>query len=66
MDIEQVLTTKYHQEFTEQIKVSLIHNLTNLFTISNEQAKFSNCISTKKAIMITSSVIFLKIRSFTR
>lgn len=48
MDIEQVLTTKYHQEFTEQIKVSLIRNLTNLFTISNEQAKFSNCIFIKE------------------
>lgn len=48
MDIEQILTTKYHQEFTEQIKVSLIRNLTNLFTISNEQAKFSNCIFIKE------------------
>lgn len=47
-DIEQILTTKYHQEFTEQIKVSLIRNLTNLFTISNEQAKFSNCIFIKE------------------
>lgn len=49
MDIKQILTTKYHQEFTEQIKVSLIRNLTNLFTISNEQAKFSNCIFIKKS-----------------
>lgn len=49
MDIEQILTTKYHQEFTEQIKVSLIRNLTNLFTISNEQAKFSNCIFIKES-----------------
>lgn len=48
MDIKQILTTKYHQEFTEQIKVSLIRNLTNLFTISNEQAKFSNCIFIKE------------------
>lgn len=48
MDIEQILTTKYHQEFTEQIKVSLIRNLTNLFTISNEQSKFSNCIFIKE------------------
>lgn len=48
MDIKQILTTKYHQELTEQIKVSLIRNLTNLFTISNEQAKFSNCIFIKK------------------
>lgn len=48
-DIEQILTTKYHQEFTEQIKVSLIRNLTNLFTISNEQAKFSNCIFIKES-----------------
>lgn len=48
MDIEQILTTKYHQEFTEQIKVSLIRNLTNLFTISNEQTKFSNCIFIKE------------------
>lgn len=48
MDIEQILTTKYHQELTEQIKVSLIRNLTNLFTISNEQAKFSNCIFIKE------------------
>lgn len=47
-DIEQILTTKYHQEFTEQIKVSLIRNLTNLFTISNEQSKFSNCIFIKE------------------
>ena len=47
-DIEQILTTKYHQEFTEQIKVSLIRNLTKLFTISNEQAKFSNCIFIKE------------------
>lgn len=47
-DIEQILTTKYHQEFTEQIKTSLIRNLTNLFTISNEQAKFSNCIFIKE------------------
>lgn len=49
MDIEQILTTKYHQELTEQIKVSLIRNLTNLFTISNEQAKFSNCIFIKES-----------------
>lgn len=49
MDIEQILTTKYHQELTEQIKFSLIRNLTNLFTISNEQAKFSNCIFIKKS-----------------
>lgn len=49
MDIEQILTTKYHQEFTEQIKVSLIRNLTNLFTISNDQAKFSNCIFIKES-----------------
>lgn len=49
MDITQILTTKYHQELTEQIKVSLIRNLTNLFTISNEQAKFSNCIFIKKS-----------------
>lgn len=48
MDIEQILTTKYHQELTEQIKVSLIRNLTNLFTISNEQSKFSNCIFIKE------------------
>lgn len=48
-DIEQILTTKYHQEFTEQIKVSLIRNLSNLFTISNEQAKFSNCIFIKES-----------------
>ena len=48
MDIKQILTTKYHQELTEQIKVSLIRNLTNLFTISNEQAKFSNCIFIKE------------------
>lgn len=48
MDIEQILTTKYHQELSEQIKVSLIRNLTNLFTISNEQAKFSNCIFIKE------------------
>lgn len=48
MDIKQILITKYHQEFTEQIKVSLIRNLTNLFTISNEQAKFSNCIFIKE------------------
>ena len=48
MDITQILTTKYHQELTEQIKVSLIRNLTNLFTISNEQAKFSNCIFIKE------------------
>lgn len=49
MDIEQILTTKYHQELSEQIKVSLIRNLTNLFTISNEQAKFSNCIFIKES-----------------
>ena len=49
MDIKQILTTKYHQEFTEQIKVSLIRNLTNLFTISNDQAKFSNCIFIKES-----------------
>lgn len=49
IDIEQILTTKYHQELTEQIKVSLIRNLTNLFTISNEQAKFSNCIFIKES-----------------
>lgn len=49
MDIEYILTTKYHQELTEQIKVSLIRNLTNLFTISNEQAKFSNCIFIKES-----------------
>lgn len=48
MDITHILTTKYHQELTEQIKVSLIRNLTNLFTISNEQAKFSNCIFIKE------------------
>lgn len=48
MDIKQILTTKYHQELTEQIKVSLIRNLTNLFTISNEQAKFSDCIFIKE------------------
>lgn len=49
IDIEQILTTKYHQELTEQIKISLIRNLTNLFTISNEQAKFSNCIFIKES-----------------
>ena len=49
MDTTHILTTKYHQEFTEQIKVSLIRNLTNLFTISNEQAKFSNCIFIKES-----------------
>lgn len=49
MDTTHILTTKYHQELTEQIKVSLIRNLTNLFTISNEQAKFSNCIFIKKS-----------------
>ena len=49
MDIKQILTTKYHQELTEQIKVSLIRNLTNLFTISNEQVKFSNCIFIKES-----------------
>lgn len=49
VDIEHILTTKYHQELTEQIKVSLIRNLTNLFTISNEQAKFSNCIFIKES-----------------
>lgn len=48
VDIEHILTTKYHQKLTEQIKVSLIRNLTNLFTISNEQAKFSNCIFIKE------------------
>lgn len=49
MDIKQILTTKYHQELTEQIKTSLIRNLINLFTISNEQAKFSNCIFIKES-----------------
>lgn len=49
MDINHILTTKYHQELTEQIKISLIRNLTNLFTISNEQSKFSNCIFIKKS-----------------
>lgn len=49
VDIEHILTTKYHQKLTEQIKVSLIRNLTNLFTISNEQAKFSNCIFIKES-----------------
>lgn len=49
MDTTHILTTKYHQELTEQIKVSLIRNLTNLFTISNEQAKFSNCIFIKES-----------------
>ena len=48
VDIEHILTTKYHQKLTEQIKVSIIRNLTNLFTISNEQAKFSNCIFIKE------------------
>lgn len=48
VDIEHILTTKYHQKLTEQIKTSLIRNLTNLFTISNEQAKFSNCIFIKE------------------
>lgn len=48
VDIEHILTTKYHQNLTEQIKTSLIRNLTNLFTISNEQAKFSNCIFIKE------------------
>lgn len=48
MDIEHILTTKYHQKLTEQIKTSLIRNLINLFTISNEQAKFSNCIFIKE------------------
>ena len=48
MDTTHILTTKYHQELTEQIKVSLIRNLTNLFTISNEQSKFSNCIFIKE------------------
>lgn len=49
MDTTHILTKKYHQELTEQIKVSLIRNLTNLFTISNEQAKFSNCIFIKES-----------------
>lgn len=49
MDTTHILTAKYHQELTEQIKVSLIRNLTNLFTISNEQAKFSNCIFIKES-----------------
>ena len=49
MDINHILTTKYHQNLTEQIKISLIRNLTNLFTISNEQAKFSNCIFIKES-----------------
>lgn len=48
MDINHILTTKYHQNLTEQIKISLIRNLTNLFTISNEQSKFSNCIFIKE------------------
>ena len=48
VDIEHILTTKYHQKLTEQIKTSLIRNLINLFTISNEQAKFSNCIFIKE------------------
>lgn len=48
VNIEHILTTKYHQNLTEQIKTSLIRNLTNLFTISNEQAKFSNCIFIKE------------------
>lgn len=49
VDIEHILATKYHQKLTEQIKTSLIRNLTNLFTISNEQAKFSNCIFIKES-----------------
>lgn len=48
VDIEHILTIKYHQKLTEQIKTSLIRNLINLFTISNEQAKFSNCIFIKE------------------
>lgn len=48
-DIEYILTTKYNQKLTKQIKNSLIRNLTNLFTISNEQSKFSNCIFIKKS-----------------
>ena len=49
MDINHILTTKYHQNLIEQIKISLIRNLTNLFTISNEQSKFSNCIFIKES-----------------
>lgn len=42
--LKSILKNEYKQELSLQQENSLIRNLTNQFTISNEQAKFSHCI----------------------
>ena len=37
----------YHHSLTDFEKISIINNLTNEFTISNERAKYANCIFIK-------------------
>lgn len=37
----------YHHSLTDFEKISIINNLTNKFTISNERAKYANCIFIK-------------------
>ena len=42
--LKSILKHEYKQELSSQQENSLIHNLTNQFTISNEQAKFVHCV----------------------
>lgn len=41
------LEKNYHHNLTDFEKISIINNLTNKFTISNERAKYTNCIFIK-------------------
>lgn len=45
--IQISLEKNYHHSLTDFEKISIINNLTNEFTISNERAKYANCIFIK-------------------
>lgn len=44
------LEKNYHHSLTDFEKISIINNLTNEFTISNERAKYTNCIFIKPLV----------------
>lgn len=45
--LQTTLRKNYHHNLTEIEKISVINNLTNEFTISNEKNKYKNCIFIK-------------------
>ncbi|WP_231036229.1 DUF3427 domain-containing protein [Pectinatus sottacetonis] len=46
--LQETLAVNYNLGMSDEVKKSIINNLTNVFTISNEQQKYQHCVFIKK------------------